>query len=219
VRSRRANAQTIYLALREAIVAGELRAGDRLAEEQLARSFAVSRTPVREAILRLEAEHLAERHPSRGLVVRAIPAHETLEVYLVRAVLDGLAARLAAGLALPGDHARLRWLNDRLAEALQQHDLATAAELNMQFHEGLSEAAHNTMLLHVTRQVHDWVRLFGATTLGAPGRAAAALAEHVAILDAIEAAQADLAEQRARQHMLRAHEVRQAMLREAPAAD
>jgi len=219
VRSRRASAQTVYVALRDAIVAGELRAGDRLAEEQLARSFAVSRTPIREAILRLEAERLAERHPSRGLVVRAIPQHEILEVYGVRAVLDGLAARLAAGLALPADHARLRWLNDRIADALQQHDLATAAELNIQFHEGLSEAAHNTMLLHFTRQVHDWVRRFGATTLRVPGRAAVALAEHAAIMDAIEAAQADLAEQRAREHMLHAHAVRQAMLRQAPAAD
>jgi DNA-binding GntR family transcriptional regulator len=212
-RRRRPGADAVYATLRDAIVAGQLRPGDRLAEEQLAQRFEVSRTPVREAIFRLEAEQLAERHARRGLIVRTIPEQEILEIYAVRRVLDGLAAALAATAGLPADHARLRWLNDRLAEAVARHDFTTAAELNIQFHEGLAEAAHTSMLLHFTRQVHDWVRRFGATTFSIPGRAALALEEHLSIVQAIEAGTPDVAEQCARNHIARAHQARLTLAR------
>jgi DNA-binding GntR family transcriptional regulator len=214
-RRRRPAADVVYAALRDAIVAGELRPGDRLAEEELARHFEVSRTPVREAIFRLETERLAERLARRGLVVRGITAAEVLEVYTVRAALDGLAAGLAAVAGLPADHARLRWLNDRLGEASARQDFPVVAELNIQFHEALCEAAHNGMLLQFTRQLHDWVRRFGTTTFSVPGRAASALAEHVALVEAIEAGTPEVAERRGRAHMIGAREVRLAMLRQA----
>ena len=205
----------VYATLRDAIVAGHLRPGDRLAEVELARHFEVSRTPVREAIFRLETEHLAERLGRRGVVVRGITEPEVLEVYTIRAALDGLAASLAATYGLPGDHARLRWLNDRVREASARQDLATVAELNIQFHEALSEAAHSGMLLHFTRQLHDWVRRLGAPTFPMPGRAVEALAEHVALIEAIEANSPDEAERLARSHMTAAREIRVAMLRKA----
>lgn len=189
-----------------------MRPGDRLAEVQLARQFDVSRTPVRQAIFRLEAERFAERHEQRGLIVRRIPAHEVEEVYTVRAMLDGLAARLAATAARPADHARLRWLNDRLAEAAVRTDYPALAELNIQFHEALCEAAQNSMLLHFVRQLHDWVRRFGATTFAVPGRAQLALAEHLLIIEAIEAGSPDDAEHRARAHMASAHQARGVLL-------
>ena len=206
-------ADGVYATLREAIVSGRLRAGERLGEEYLARSFGVSRTPVREAILRLETEHLALREERRGAVVRGIREQEVLEVYAVRAALDGLAAELAASMADPADHARLRWLNDRLADAAARSEFQTMAELNIQFHEALCEAARNTTLLRFMRQIHDWVRRFGQTTFAVADRAGQAVAEHRAVLDAIERGDAALAERLAREHMNRAREVRLAMLR------
>jgi DNA-binding GntR family transcriptional regulator len=206
-------ADAVYFTLRQAIVSGRLRPGDRLAEEHLARNFGVSRTPVREAIVRLETEHFAERLAGRGLVVRGIPEAEVLEVYAVRAVLDGMAAGLAAANALPADHARLRWLNDRIADAAGRREFSTMAELNIQFHEALCEAAHNGMLLHFVRQIHDWVRRFAATTFSLPGRAAAAVAEHEAMIDAIERGDSAQAEQLAREHMSRARVARLTILR------
>src|SRR5258705_13669391 len=104
----------IYATLREAILAGVLPAGERLAELQLAALFNRSRTPVREAILRLESEHLADRSGRRGFVVGGITRDEILEVYAVREVIDGLAARLAAQGCLPTDLDHLAWLNRRL---------------------------------------------------------------------------------------------------------
>src|SRR5207248_5189717 len=107
-------ADAIYSALREAILEGLLPAGERLAELQLAALFKRSRTPVREAILRLESEHLADRSGRRGFVVGGITQEEILEVYAVREVIDGLAARLAAQGCPPTDLDHLAWLNRRL---------------------------------------------------------------------------------------------------------
>src|SRR5215218_8543921 len=134
---RSAAADAVYDALREAIVAKRLSPGDRLAEEQLAKQFGVSRTPVREALLRLEAEQFAARVARRGLVVRPIPEREVLEVYAVRAALDGLAASLAAEQATPPDRARLRWISDQIREAAEQSDYVKMAELNIELHEAL----------------------------------------------------------------------------------
>lgn len=207
-------ADSAYAALREAILAGHLRPGDRLAEEQLAREFGVSRTPIREAIFRLEAEHFAIRVVRRGLVVRAIPEEQVLEVYTVRAALDQLAASLAAEHATVPERARLHWLNDQLATAAEHGDHAYMAELNIQFHEALCEAAHNGMLLHFVREIHDWVRRFGETTFSRPARASAAIAEHRAMVEAIDRGDADSAGPLAAEHMHTARKERIAMLRD-----
>jgi DNA-binding GntR family transcriptional regulator len=218
---RSAAADGVYEALREAIVAKRLLPGERLAEEQLAKRFGVSRTPVREALLRLEAEQFATRVARRGLVVRPIPERDVLEVYAVRAALDGLAASLAAEQATPPDRARLRWISDQIRDAADQSDYAKMAELNIELHEALCDAAHNGMLLLFMRQIHDWVRRFGEadTTFSRPGRAGEAIVEHDQIIDAIEAGDAERAGSLAREHMNRAREARIAMLRERSQED
>jgi DNA-binding GntR family transcriptional regulator len=218
---RSAAADAVYDALREAIVGKRLLPGDRLAEEQLARQFGVSRTPVREALLRLETEQFAARVARRGLVVRPIPEREVLEVYAVRAALDGLAATLAAEQATPPDRARLRWLNQQIGDAADASDFAKMADLNIQLHEAICEAAHNGMLLQFMRQIHDWVRRFGEadTTFSQPGRAHEAVAEHETMFDAIDRGDGELAGRLAREHMNRAREVRISMLRERTVHD
>jgi DNA-binding GntR family transcriptional regulator len=207
-------ADAAYAALREAILAGNLRPGDRLGEEQLAREFGVSRTPIREAIFRLEAEHFAIRQMRRGLVVRSIQEEQVLEVYTVRAALDQLAASLAAKNATLPDRARLHWLNEHMQLAAERADHAHMADLNIQFHEALCEAAHNGMLLHFVRQVHDWVRRFGDTTFSRPGRASAAIAEHRRLIEAIDGGNTEAAGGLAVEHMSRARQARIAMLRQ-----
>ena len=205
-----------YRAIRDAIVDGTLAPGERLNDADLVEWLGVSRTPVREALLRLEAEQFATRVARRGLVVRPIPESEVLEVYAVRAALDGLAASLAAEQATPPDRARLRWISDQIREAGDRADYVRMAELNIELHEALCDAAHNGMLLLFMRQIHDWVRRFGEadTTFSRPGRAAEAIAEHDEVISAIEAGHAELAGNLARQHMNRAREARIAMLRE-----
>ena len=124
-------ADAIYSTLREAILTNVLPAGERLAELQLAALFKRSRTPVREAILRLESERLAERSARRGFVVGGISREEILEVYAVREVIDGLAARLAAQGCLPSEFDHLQWLSRRLRKAGEQRDYRLMVELNL----------------------------------------------------------------------------------------
>jgi DNA-binding GntR family transcriptional regulator len=208
--------EAMYLTLREAILSGVLLPGERLGEEQLAKLFERSRTPVREAILRLESEGLTERSNRRGFVVGRITREEVLEVYAVRGALDALAARLAAHGILPAELDQLRWLNSQLRDAAAKGDFARMLELNMEFHEAICRAGRNALLLQFMRQIHDWVRRFPQSTFTVKGRAAAANDEHDELIAALEARNAELAEQLARQHMERALQVRIAMLQVGP---
>src|SRR5689334_3129239 len=128
-------ADSVYSTLRSAIVDGRLAPGDSLIEWHVAHQFGTSRTPVREALLRLEAEGLAFRVPRRGLVVRHVSEHEVREVYAVRTALEALAAREAANEALPSDIAHLRWINQRLAEAIEHDDFGSVPTLTNEFHQ------------------------------------------------------------------------------------
>lgn len=208
-----AAADAAYATLREAILQGYLRPGDRLPEEQLAREFGVSRTPIREAIFRLEAEHFAIRVVRRGLVVRTISEEQVLEVYTVRAALDRLAASLAAEHATVPERARLHWLNEQIHVAGERAQRADMIELNIQFHEALSEAAHNSMLLHFVREIHNWVRRYEEATFSAPARPGVNVAEHRAIIEAIDRGDAESAGRLAAEHLNSAREARIAMLR------
>jgi DNA-binding GntR family transcriptional regulator len=210
-----AAADAAYATLRQAILAGQLRPGDRLGEEHLAGEFGISRTPIREAIFRLETEQFATRQVRRGLVVRAIPEEQVLELFTVWAALDQLAARTAAQCATAPERARLHWINEQIESRAQQPGQPSIVELTMQFHDALAECAHNSVLLQMTRQLHDSVRRFGETTFSLPGRPETAIAEHRAIIDAIDTGDADLAGRLAAEHICRSREARIALMRGA----
>lgn len=207
-------ADAVYATLRDAIIEGLFEPLERLSEELLAQRFAVSRTPIREALLRLEAEQLVTRIARRGLVVRRISAEEVLEVYAVRETLDGFAARLAASVASPPEIARLRWINNLLRTAVAKAEYAPIVALNLQFHEALFEAGHNGLLSQFARQVHDRVRRF-PRTLSYPGQSELAVVEHERIVDAIEQGNGDAAARCASEHIV---STRDARLRETPSS-
>jgi DNA-binding GntR family transcriptional regulator len=206
-------ADSVYNTLREAIVEGRLDPGDSLIEWHVARQFGTSRTPVREALLRLESEGLAFRVPRRGLVVRQISEHEVMEVYAVRSALEGLAAREAANEAQPSDIAHLRWINQRLAEAIAQGATTGVPALTNEFHQALASAAHNSMLRRFIMQAQDWTRRVGTPTVALPGRRTAAVKEHERLIDAIAGHDADTAERLAREHIATGREFQLAALR------
>jgi DNA-binding GntR family transcriptional regulator len=206
-------ADAVRETIRSLILSGVLTPGTRLGEEEFARQFAVSRTPVREAFLRLLAERLVDRGSGRSLVVAGVTAEEILEIYVVRQAVDGLASRLASEAARPQDVANLRWINDRLRQAAAAGDAKLMAAINLELHEAICEAGRNAFLLELMRFVHDRVRRFPGTTFSQPARPAQAVAEHEAIIDAIEQRRADDAERLARQHMARSMDVRIEQLR------
>jgi len=204
-----AASEAVFATLREAILSGILSPGARLPEEELAAQFDVSRTPIREAVLRLEATGLASRTSRRGLIVSAVSAHEILEVYAVREAIDGLAARLAAEVSREPYIFELVWLNDQLES---QRDADSMARVNLRFHETVAQAGGNTVLLELMKAIHDRVRRFPGTTFSDTTRAETAVREHAEIVRSIEKRDGDTAERLARQHMANAMRVRIAML-------
>jgi DNA-binding GntR family transcriptional regulator len=218
-RDHRNAAEAVHLTLREAILHGALPAGQPLGEVELAELFGRSRTPIREAILKLESEGLAERVPRRGLMVAQITREEVLEVYAVREMLDGLAARLAALSILPTELDRLVWLNDQIREALTSDDRKMLIQRNIEFHEAICQASRNSLLQEFLRRIHEWVRRFEDTTMAVPGRGLEAIGEHEALIQAIRARDPEAAERLARDHMSRARQIRINMLQSAATAN
>jgi DNA-binding GntR family transcriptional regulator len=207
-----ATSDMVYAILHEAILSGILPPGQRLGEELLAALFDVSRTPVREALLRLETTGLAHRVPRRGLIVARITPEEIVEVYVVRENLDGLAAHLAAQVATPSDVAILIAINEEFARAARAGDVVAMADLNLQFHEAVARVARNSLLSQFLTQIHHHVRRIPGTTFQHPGRAASAVEEHASIIEAIQARDAERARQLATESMATARRIRIAML-------
>jgi DNA-binding GntR family transcriptional regulator len=200
-------AEAIRVALARGIEDGIVEPGARLGEGYLASLFSVSRTPVREALSRLEAQRFAERD-GRGLIVPRVSVEQIIEVFAVREALDGTAARLAATHALALDLNELDRINVHLRNLATAGEYETMADMNVQFHDVLGRASRNQMLLQFVREVLSVVRRFKMTTFAKPGRALEAVEEHEALLAAIRSRDPEASERIAREHMRNALEVR-----------
>lgn len=202
-----------YDALIERIRSGQLTPGTRLREEDLGAELGVSRTPVREALARLQARGLVEI-ASGGLAVVALTRPRIVELYAMRGMLEGAAARFAAQNASVGDLAGLRHVSELFAAA--DDDAEAVARLNIAFHEAIYEAAHNRYLTRMLADLNDSLALLQSTTFSVTGRSEAAKIEHGRIFSAIEARDADGAEIAARDHIDHALEARLTLLFTSP---
>ena len=190
--------QTAYRRLLDEIRNGALTPGARLREIELAERMGISRTPVREAIRQLEADGLVAHLPRQGATIRSLDHAEMVELYEMRAVLEGTAARLAARAASDIELAELVALNDDLAQAPAG---TQAREINRIFHRTLIEAARNRFLIKAMSALQKTLLILGPTTLADPARAEAAVAEHSAVLKALLARDGAQAEAVMRAHV------------------
>jgi|TARA_R110002124_G_scaffold42638_5_gene131290 DNA-binding GntR family transcriptional regulator len=173
-----------YSLILEAIDHGVYRPGDRLVESELAERFGVSRTPIREALQRLETQSLLARD-GRSLIVASLDHNQLAELYVVRTELEALAARLAARHATPEE---VRVLRDMVEEdRALLGDPGALSRANRRFHKQIHLASHNRFLVQQLDMVHRSMALLALTSLAAEGRDEATLAEHDAIVSAIEA--------------------------------
>jgi DNA-binding GntR family transcriptional regulator len=206
-------ADSVYRVLRHGIVHGDLAPGERLRSDALAIELRVSRTPVREALRKLEAEGLAAHAGSR-LIVRAFTEQDLTELFYVREALEGMAARLAAENATPSEIDEIRELLEDMDAVRKRGDVNAFRRLTGEFHQLIGSASHNSRLSQTLRSLLDHVRQVQSSTLYAEGRAAEALKEHRSLLAAIVAHDSDRAEQLAREHRRKTLELRKGMLRE-----
>ncbi|OYX40873.1 MAG: GntR family transcriptional regulator [Rhodobacterales bacterium 32-67-9] len=194
-----------YRRLLEEIGSGDLLPGARLRETELAERFGISRTPVREAIRQLESDGLVAHMPRQGATIRVLDYTEVMELYEMRAVLEGTAARLAARAASDLELDELAALNDELAKA---RDVRSAYELNRQFHMTLLDAAKNRYLIKSVNALQKTLLIIGTSTLAEADRAKQAFKEHADLLVALKARDGTRAEALMRAHIEAAHRVR-----------
>lgn len=190
--------QSAYRQLLAEIRQGRLLPGARLRETELAERLGISRTPVREAIRQLEADGLVIHLPRQGASIRGLDHAEVIELYEMRGVLEGTAARLAARMALPVEIEELAALNAELAAAALG---PPAQEMNRQFHRTLLDAARNRYLVKSVSALQKTLLILGPTTLSEPERQAGAVAEHQAVIAALTARDPDAAERAMRAHV------------------
>ena len=191
--------EAVFRSLCEALQAGSYRAGDRLREEEVAQRLNVSRTPVREALGRLAARGFVQPAGGRGLIVRNLDISEVLELYAMREILEGAAARLAAEHA---SHLEIDAMTDIEQDLTETSgDAAEMARLNRAFHEAICRAARNRYLDSASKELQDWIALLGPTTFSVTDRPETSHREHQAIISAIAARDSDEAEKLARAHI------------------
>lgn len=172
----------------------------------------VSRTPVREALGRLATKGLAVPTGGRGLVVRELDLDEVVELYALREILEGAAARMASQQASQFELDNLSDL--QAAFEAPSDNPAELARLNRLFHQAIFRSAHNRYLDTALQDLQDFIGLLGPTTFGAEGRPQTAITEHRNLLAAIIARDPDQAEAIARQHIREALRTRLRLLRE-----
>ncbi len=195
-----------YTLILEAIERGDYNPGSRLVESELAERLGVSRTPVREALQRLETQGMLTRD-GRSLIVASLDHNQLAELYTVRAELEGLAARLAARHATAEEVHVLRdmTLEDR---KLLGGDPRALSRANKRFHKLIHLASHNRFLVQQLDLVHRSMALMATTSFAAEGRDEVALAEHDQIAEAIAAGDGDAAYAALKSHISKAYETR-----------
>lgn len=194
----------VFENLREAITSGQLAPGQRLMELQLADDLGVSRTPVREAIRKLELEGLVIMVPRKGAYVAELSIKDMVEVFEMRAALDGLAASLAAKRITEEEIECLERLLVEIRDHIQREDLEACIQADTTFHEHLYKASRNTRLAQTIGNLREQIQIFRTTSLGRPGRMSLALDEHRQILEAISQRNSRQAQKLAYQHIERA---------------
>jgi DNA-binding GntR family transcriptional regulator len=194
-----------YETLKQAIFDGQLKPGEPLIETALASWYKVSRTPVREALSRLEQDGLVERS-DRGLIVRRRSPEEIIDIYETRIALEATAGRMAAERRSDHDIRILRRLIQRSRDVAADDD--QKADLNREFHHAIWHASHNESLRDLLTRLDLHLARYPATTLSYPNRWEEAKAEHTALVDAVEARDGSRAYEISRIHFTTARDIR-----------
>jgi DNA-binding GntR family transcriptional regulator len=204
---------SIYDAIRDSILAGHYPPGERLIEARLADEFGVSRTRIRDALARLQADHLVSPAPNRGLVVRQLSARDIEEISTLRMLLEGHAARVAAKCITTLELDQLAELNRRMAQVEREgrgttNDerlamIRTVTDINNAFHRTIQTASRNRRLESILRSIVSVPLVFQSFYWYSDHELAESLAEHEEILAALTQRDGDRAEALMQRHITR----------------
>jgi len=188
-------------AIREAIINGTLKPRERLMEIQLAEELGVSRTPVREALRKLELEGFIVMVPRKGAYVADISFKDIADVFEIRAALEALAAGLAAERITDEELEEMERLVAEKAEAIANQDMEKLIKVDTMFHEAIYKASRNQRLTSIISNLREQIQRYRTTSLAYPGRMQRSLEEHRSIVEAIQSRDSQIAQQVAREHI------------------
>ena len=190
-----------YVTMRDAIVDGTLAPGERLRDQELCAWLGLSRTPVREAISRLEQDGLVESAPQKYTRVAPLDRRAAQDAFPIVAAIHGLAAELGVPRLVAKDLDRMRAANDRFAAALKADDVDAALKADDEFHHVLLKASANAELVRVLERLMPRLRRLERLRFGSlPGRAS--VRQHTAIVDAATASDVNQTAERVRENWL-----------------
>ncbi len=195
-----------YRYIRQALATQKLMPGDRLREVDLAEMIGLSRTPIREALARLESEGLVVHDATLGIMVADLDYNMITELYFMREILEGTAARLAAQHASDVEISLLEDMCAQYANSVGNDQ--QLGRSNRQFHELLYNCSHNRYLIKMLKTLHDTLTLLGNTTLTDPKRVKDTIKEHEAVVSAIKKHDPDGAEKALREHIYASQRMR-----------
>jgi len=199
--------EIVFETLRDAIITGKMSPGERLMEIQLAEEMGVSRTPVREAIRKLELEGFVVMVPRKGAYVAGVSIKDIADVFEVRAALEGLAASLAAERITEDELDRLERSIVSINEVSDGKNINKVVESDIDFHDMLYQASRNQKLITIITNLKEQLQRYRATSLAEEGRTKDAVDEHKQIVEAISERNGELAAELARQHIENAENV------------
>jgi DNA-binding GntR family transcriptional regulator len=190
-----------YQGLKRIILERQILPGGKLNEGDLANALGISRTPIREAINRLEKEGLVQIVPQRGAYVVQFTEKDVYELFLIRENLEGLAAYLAATKMNEKDLAKLTSFIEGFSEPFDEKEIRRYAREDFKFHQAVVQFSDAQRLINLIATLHDYIRIFRLTTMGVSGRMKISLEEHRDLLDAFRRKNAEEAEQKMRAHI------------------
>lgn len=197
--SQKSSGEAAYDALISLIREGVYPPSHRLREEDVGERLNLSRTPVREALRRLEADGIVEHRPRVGAVIRQLSHGEVVELYEMRVVLERTAAELAARHGTDAEFDTLDDYNQEIAN--ERENPARAAAINQEFHRGLYLAGRNRFLLESARALNNSLLLLGPTTFTDVERIDTVVLQHQMIVDALRAGDIEAAGAAAEAHL------------------
>lgn len=196
----------VFSQIENDILNGKYKPGDNLIETKLSEELGVSRTPVREAIRQLELEGLVQTIPNKGAIVKGITLRDVEDIYTIRMMIEGLAARWAAQKITDGELAELKEAVELEEFYTIKNDSEHLMMFDSRFHDIIFKASKSKPLMHMLRTFHHYVQRARNISMSSPERARMVLEEHRQILEAIESRNAEKAEMLTYQHVRNASE-------------
>lgn len=197
----------IYKKLRQAILEEKFKTGERLIETNIADLLGVSRTPIREAFKQLEADGLIKSIPRKGVIVQGVSLEDALEIYEIREALEGMASRLACKRISKEELQEIRSIITSMETSIEDGNDKEYKKLHINFNNKILEASRNKKLIDEMNKYYEYLISLRNTTLKNNERRKEVLQEHIAIINAIESGDEDLAENLTRKHIRRAKEI------------